>query len=75
MVKEVVEKTVDIAQDLLVLVFTSLLMIVLGLLYFLITLWIVNTGAGLLGVYPSGDFLVLTAGLLAAASMVGARRR
>lgn len=50
----------------------SLLLILLGILYFMLSVWIIKIGAGWAG-YPdvSGEMVVLTAGIITAASLVG----
>ena len=50
----------------------SLLLIMLGILYFMLGVWIIKIGAGWAG-YPdvSGEMVVLTAGIITAASLIG----
>jgi hypothetical protein len=52
----------------------SLLLIALGLAYFMLTLWTLKTGAGLLDLAPDANWLVLGASLISAASIVGSGR-
>ena len=43
---------------------SSIFLIILGLIYFLITLWIVNFGADILDLNPDPSFVVLSAALI-----------
>ncbi len=45
-------------------------MILLGVISFFITVFVVQAGAGLAGYSPSADFVVLSAALLVCASML-----
>lgn len=47
-----------------------LVMIILGIAAFFVTVFVVDTGAGLAGFTPSGDFVVLSAALLSVASIL-----
>jgi len=49
----------------------SILLIVVGLIYFIITLWMVTTGSKLLNLSPSADFIVLAASLISIGSIIG----
>lgn len=53
-------------------VIASVVLILLGLLYFTLTVWIIKIGAGWAG-YPGvdGNWVVLTAGVISAASIIG----
>ena len=53
-------------------VIASVVLILLGLIYFTLTVWIIKIGAGWAG-YPDveGNWVVLTAGIISAASIVG----
>ena len=53
----------------------SALLIVLGLVYFMINLWIVKVGGGLLGYTPGADWAVLAAALLTIGGVVGSSFR
>ena len=55
-----------------VTVLASAVLILLGVLYFMLAIWIIKIGAGWAG-YPdvSGEMVVLTAGLVTAASLIG----
>ena len=56
----------NMAEFLTTTLVLSLLLIGLGLVYFMLTLWTVKTGAGLLGLTADGSFLVLSAALISA---------
>lgn len=49
------------------------MMIVLGIVAFFVTVFIIDTGAGLAGKVASGDFVVLAATILVAAAIIGGR--
>ncbi len=49
----------------------SALLIILGLVYFMINLWIVKVGSNLLGYNPGADWAVLSAALLTIGGVVG----
>lgn len=66
--------SLDMAGDLLLILVSSLLLIGLGLVYFLVTMWIVSTASGMLALNAGGDFIVLTAGLLSGASILASQR-
>ena len=53
-------------------VLASAIFILLGIIYFMLTIWIIKIGAGWAG-YPdvSGEMVVLTAGIVTAASLIG----
>jgi hypothetical protein len=52
-------------------VVTFVVLIVLAILAFYVTVFVVSTGAGLAGYDPSGDFVVLSAALLVVAALLG----
>ena len=45
-------------------------MILLGVISFFVTVFVVNTGSEMANISPSGDFVVLSAALLVAASVL-----
>ena len=50
---------------------TFAVLIILAIVAFYITVFVVSTGAGLAGYDPSGDFVVLSASLLVVAALLG----
>lgn len=52
-------------------VVTFVVLIVLAILAFYLTVFVVSTGADLAGYDPSGDFVVLSAALLVVAALLG----
>ncbi len=46
-------------------------LIILGVIGFYFTVFVVASGAGMAGFTPSGDFVVLSAALIVSASIVG----
>ncbi|MFH1106299.1 MAG: hypothetical protein V1787_00230 [Candidatus Micrarchaeota archaeon] len=70
----VVKKTIGIASGLGTLVLTTMVLVALGLVYFLVSLWIIKTGAHLLGYNDlEANWAVLSAALLSVGSLVGKR--
>jgi hypothetical protein len=51
-------------------IIAAIVMLVFAILSFFITVFIVQAGAGLAGYSPSGDFVVLSAALLATGAIV-----
>jgi hypothetical protein len=49
----------------------SAMLILLGVVYFMLTIWVIKMGAGWAGVVPEGSTVVLTAGIVTAAAMIG----
>jgi hypothetical protein len=49
----------------------SVILIAIGLVYFIIALWIVKFGAGILGYTLDGNWAVLSASLISVGSMIG----
>lgn len=47
-----------------IILLSSIFLIIMGLVYFLVTLWIVDFGAGILDLNPDGNYLVLSASLI-----------
>lgn len=61
-----------ITRGLVGLVLSSVVLIVLGLVYFIVTAWIVAFGVEtVLGAPPSADFVALSAALLSLGSLAG----
>lgn len=59
-------------SGLLVTIVTFVVMVLLGILYFMLTMWVIKLGAVWAG-YPNveGDMVLLTAGIVTAATIVG----
>ena len=57
-------------------ILTSLLLIVLGIVYFAFSIWIIKVGANWAG-YPdiNGGYVILTAGIITAAILIGSSIR
>ena len=70
--EDVSESAISIAN----IVITSAVMVLLGLVFFMINLWIIKESARILGFSAlSADMAVIAASLLSAAGVVGPRRR
>lgn len=64
-------RLVKILSGLLQTIATFIVLIVLAIVAFYITVFVVSTGAELAGYDPSGDFVVLSAALLVIAALFG----
>jgi hypothetical protein len=64
-------RLVRVFSGLLQTVVTFVVLIVLAILAFYVTVFVVSTGASLAGYDPSGDFVVLSAALLVVAALLG----
>lgn len=61
-----------IVRGLTGLVLSSIVLILLGLVYFIVTAWIVSFGVEtVMGAQPSADFVALSAALLSLGSLAG----
>lgn len=50
----------------------SMVMILLGIVYFMITMWMIKTGAAWAGLADiTGDTIILTSGIVTAAAVIG----
>ena len=58
-------------ESLLVTVIASLILIAMGLVYFILTLWVVKFGSGLMGYSIDGNWAVLSTAVVVAGIMVG----
>jgi hypothetical protein len=52
----------------------SVVLIVLSILYFTVSLWVIKLGSFLAGYQVDGNWVVLTAGIITAATIIGSRR-
>jgi hypothetical protein len=58
--------------DILILIVSSIVLVLFGLVFFLISLWIVKfTSIDILQINASGDWIVVSAAILTAAAMIG----
>lgn len=58
--------------DILILIVSSIVLVLFGLVFFLISLWIVKfTSIDILQLNASGDWIVVSAAILTAAAMIG----
>ena len=55
-------------------VLAGLVMLIFAILSFFVTVFVVSTGAGLAGFTPSGDFVVLSATILVASTILAGMR-
>lgn len=58
-------------SDLFGNVIAVIVLLVLAILGFFLTVFVVSSGAGVAGFAPSGDFVVLSAAIITAASVLG----
>ncbi|QGA79990.1 hypothetical protein [Candidatus Nanohalobium constans] len=64
----------DALSDMVESVVAFVVLIILGIISFFITTFIVVAGADLAGVTAGGDFVVLSAAIIVAASLIGGSR-
>ena len=55
----------------LAIILSSLFLIIFALIYFLVTLWIINFGAEILNMNPDGSFVVLSASIITLGVIIG----
>ena len=61
-----------IGSDIIILIISSIALVIFGLIFFLIALWIVKFAAiDVLKLTASGDWIVVSAAILTAAAMIG----
>ena len=58
-------------ESLIVTVIASLILIAMGLVYFILTLWVIKFGSGLMGYSIDGNWAVLSTAVVVAGIMVG----
>ena len=58
-------------ENLIVTVIASLLLIAMGIFYFIITLWIVKFSSGLVGYTPDQNWVILASAIIVAGIMIG----
>jgi len=58
-------------ESLLVTVIASLILIAMGIVYFIMTLWIIKFSSGLLGYSPDSNWVVLSAAIIVVGIMIG----
>ena len=58
-------------ENLVVTVIASLILIAMGMVYFIITLWIVKFSSGLMGFSPDANWVVLSTAIVVAGIMIG----
>ncbi len=60
----------DSLESLAASIIAAIIMLVFAILSFFVTVFIVQMGAGFAGYTPSGDFVVLSAAIIAASAIV-----
>ena len=66
-------QTAHALNAMIFLIVSAVVLVILGLVFFLINLWIIDYAASLLGMEPAAEYVVLSASLLSAASMIGSK--
>ncbi|MFO7676910.1 MAG: hypothetical protein R6V50_00790 [Thermoplasmatota archaeon] len=62
----------SIAQDMIALIISAITLVLIGLVFYTIDLWIIKFAAvDIFGLDVSGDWMVLSAAILSAAAMIG----
>lgn len=62
-------------KGLMMLVISVVILVILGLIFFTIDLWIVKAAADILDIEADGGLMVLSAAILSAAAMIGSKAR
>ena len=60
-------------KGLIMLVISVIVLVILGLIFFTIDLWIVETAADILDINADGGLMVLSAAILSAAALIGSK--
>ena len=58
-------------ENLIVTVLASLLLIAMGIIYFIATLWIIKFSSGLMGYSPDANWVVLSSAIIVVGIVVG----
>ena len=58
-------------ENLIVTVIASLLLVAMGVIYFIATLWIIKFSCGLMGYSPDANWVVLSSAVIVAGIMIG----
>ena len=58
-------------ENLIVTMAASIILIAMGLVYFIVTLWVIKFSSGLLGYKPDSNWVVLSAAIIVVGIMVG----
>ena len=58
-------------ENLVVTVLASLLLIAMGIIYFIATLWIIKFSSGLMGYAPDSNWVVLSSAIIVVGIIVG----
>jgi len=58
-------------ENLLVTIIASLILIIMGMIYFIVTLLLVKFSSGLMGYSPEANWVVLSAAVIVAGIMIG----
>ena len=61
----------DLVESLIVTVVASLILIAMGIVYFILTLWAIKFSSGLMGYNIDGNSAVLSTAIVVAGIMVG----
>ena len=70
--KEVGSTIIDIG----ILIFSAVVLVIFGLIFYLVNLWIIKFAAiDILNLTATGDWIVLSAAILTAAAMIGSISR
>ena len=65
-------KVVKGIGNLLMTIVASVLLILLGIIYFMLSMWMIKVGASWAGLGTvNGNFVILTAGIVTAAAIIG----
>ena len=61
----------ELFENLFVTVVASIILIAMGIIYFIISLWIIKFSSNLMGYSPDGNWVVLSTAVIVAGIMIG----
>lgn len=71
MVRKIISEGISNAASLAVTLVASAVLIAIGMVYFIVTLFIIKFGSMMLGYTPDANWAVLAAAILSLGSMIG----
>ena len=60
-----------LVESLFVTIIASLILIAMGMVYFIITLWVIKFSSGLIGYNPDAGLVVVSTAIIVAGIMIG----
>jgi len=60
-----------LVESLIITVVASLILIAMGLIYLILSLWIVKFSSGLMGLTPDSNYVIISASVIVSGIMIG----